>query len=145
MIKFCFQGVNAVTSTSSDLGDGYVALFVRMLGLDRDPLDREQAIIALWKYSLGGKQCIDTIMKFPRCINLVVNLLRSESSSACEAAAGLLRSLSSVNVYRNSVADSGAIEEINRLLRQSSLTSEVWNLVYGNLGSFCTCLFGVEN
>ncbi|ESW25276.1 hypothetical protein PHAVU_003G022200 [Phaseolus vulgaris] len=129
-------GVDAVTSTSSGLGDGYVALFVRMLGLDRDPLDREQAIIALWKYSLGGKKCIDTLMQFPGCINLVVNLLRSESSSACEAAAGLLRSLSSVNLYRNSVADSGAIEEINRLLRKSSLTSEVkeqslttlWNL-----------------
>jgi len=135
MIKFCFQGVDAVTSTPSGLGDGYVALFVRMLGLDRDPLDREQAIIALWKYSLGGKKCIDTIMQFPGCINLVVNLLRSESSSACEAAAGLLRSLSSVNLYRNSVADSGAIEEINRLLRQSSLTPEVWNWVYRNLGS----------
>ncbi|KHN03154.1 U-box domain-containing protein 12 [Glycine soja] len=128
--------IDAVTSSSSGLGDGYVALFVRMLGLDRDPLDREQAIVALWKYSLGGKKCIDTLMQFPGCINLVVNLLRSESSSACEAAAGLLRSLSSVNLYRNSVADSGAIEEINRLLRQSSLAPEVkeqslsalWNL-----------------
>ncbi|KAK7308702.1 hypothetical protein VNO77_42327 [Canavalia gladiata] len=128
--------IDAVTSTSSGLGDGYVALFVRMLGLDRDPLDREQAIIALWKYSVGGKKCIDTIMQFPGCINLIVNLLRSESSSACEAAAGLLRSLSSVNLYRNSVADSGAIEEINRLLSESSLAPEVkvqslntlWNL-----------------
>lgn len=126
MLDFCFQGIDAVTSTSSDLGDGYVALFVRMLGLDRDPLDREQAITALWKYSLGGKKCVDTIMQFPGCINLVVNLLRSESSSACEAAAGLLRSLSSVNLYRNSVADSGAIEEISRLLRRSSLVPEVW-------------------
>ncbi|KAL5162482.1 Protein ARABIDILLO 1 [Glycine soja] len=129
-------GIDAVTSTSSGLSDGYVALFVRMLGIDRDPLDREQAIVALWKYSLGGKKCIDTLMQFPGCINLVVNLLRSESNSACEAAAGLLRSLSSVNLYRNSVADSGAIEELNRLLRQSSLASEVkeqslstlWNL-----------------
>ncbi|CAJ1932514.1 unnamed protein product [Sphenostylis stenocarpa] len=129
-------GIDEVTSTCSDLGDGYVALFIRMLGLDRDPQDREQAIIALWKYSLGGKKCIDTIMQFPGCINLVVNLLRSESSSASEAAAGLLRSLSSVNLYRNSVADSGAIEEINRLLRQSPLPPEVkeeslstlWNL-----------------
>ncbi|KAL2626963.1 hypothetical protein AAZV13_07G143000 [Glycine max] len=122
-------GIDAVTSTSSGLSDGYVALFVRMLGIDRDPLDREQAIVALWKYSLGGKKCIDTLMQFPGCINLVVNLLRSESNSACEAAAGLLRSLSSVNLYRNSVADSGAIEELNRLLRQSSLASEVWELV----------------
>ncbi|XP_054810018.1 uncharacterized protein LOC129311654 isoform X2 [Prosopis cineraria] len=123
-------------SASSGLGDGYVALFVRMLGLDHDPLDREQAIIALWKYSLGGKQCIDTLMRFPGCINLTVRLLRSNSSLACEGAAGLLRSLSSVNLYRNSVAESGAIEEINRLLRQSSLAPEVkeqsmstlWNL-----------------
>ncbi|KAK4261752.1 hypothetical protein QN277_004708 [Acacia crassicarpa] len=123
-------------STSSGLGDGYVALFVRMLGLDHDPRDREQAIITLWEYSLGGKQCVDTLMRFPGCLNLTVNLLRSDSSLACEAAAGLLRSLSSVNLYRNSVAESGAIEEINRLLRQSSLAPEVkeqsmstlWNL-----------------
>lgn len=125
MLEFCFQGIDAVERASSGHDDGYVALFVRMLGLDHDPLEREQAIIALWKYSLGGKKCIDTIMQFPGCINLVVNLLRSESSLSCEAAAGLLRSLSSVDRYRNSVADSGAIEEINRLLRQSSLAPEV--------------------
>ncbi|KAJ6721279.1 ARM REPEAT SUPERFAMILY PROTEIN [Salix viminalis] len=82
------------------------------LGLDNDPLDREQAIVALWQYSLGGKKCIDNIMQFQGCINLTVNLLQSESSSACEAAAGLLRSISSVNVYRDVVAESGAIEEI---------------------------------
>ncbi|CAK8570391.1 unnamed protein product [Lathyrus sativus] len=113
-----------------------VALFVDMLGLDHDSLDREQAIITLWQYSLGGKKCIDNIMQFPGCINLVVNLLRSESSSSSEAAAGLLRSISSIDVYRNSVADSGAIEEINGLLTQSSLGPEVkaqslntlWNL-----------------
>jgi len=102
-----------------------VALFVRMLGLDNDPLDREQAIVALWQYSLGGKKCIDNIMQFQGCINLTVNLLQSESSSACEAAAGLLRSISSVNVYRDVVAESGAIEEITGLLSQPSLTPEV--------------------
>ncbi|XP_004498277.1 uncharacterized protein [Cicer arietinum] len=124
------------SESSSDFGDDNVALFVRMLGLDRDFLDREQAIIALWQYSLGGENYINNIMQFPGCINLVVNLLRSESSSSCEAAAGLLRSLSSIDLYRNSVADSGAIEEINRLLTQSSLAPEVklqsmstlWNL-----------------
>ncbi|KAJ6981974.1 hypothetical protein NC653_025164 [Populus alba x Populus x berolinensis] len=107
-----------------------------MLGLDNDPLDREQAIVALWQYSLGGKKCIDNIMQFQGCINLTVNLLQSESSSACEAAAGLLRSISSVNVYRDVVAESGAIEEITGLLSQPSLTPEVmeqslcilWNL-----------------
>ncbi|KAJ7954260.1 RING-type E3 ubiquitin transferase [Quillaja saponaria] len=119
-----------------ELDDNYVALFVRMLGLDHDPLDRDQAIVALWKYSLGGKKYIDAIMQFPGCINLVVNLLRSESSSTCEAAAGLLRSLSSINLYRDSVADSGAVEEITRLLSRPTLTPEVkeqsmstlWNL-----------------
>ncbi|XP_058724467.1 uncharacterized protein LOC131595943 isoform X2 [Vicia villosa] len=111
--------------SSSDFGDSYVALFVRMLGLDNNPLDREHAIVTLGQYSLGGKKCIDNIMQFPGCINLVVNLLRSESSSSSEAAAGLLRSISSIDLYRDSVADSGAIEEINRLLAQSSLGSEV--------------------
>lgn len=122
--------------SSSSFSDNYVALFVRMLGLDNDPLDREQAIVALWQYSLGGKKCIDNIMQFQGCINLIVNLLQSELSSACEASAGLLRSISSVNVYRDVVAESGAIEEITRLLIQPSLTPQVmeqsicilWNL-----------------
>ncbi|KAJ6324326.1 hypothetical protein OIU76_011600 [Salix suchowensis] len=125
-----------IEETKGSFGDSYVALFVRMLGLDNDPLDREQAIVALWQYSLGGKKCIDNIMQFQGCINLTVNLLQSESSSACEAAAGLLRSISSVNVYRDMVAESGAIEEITGLLSRLSLTPEVmeqilctlWNL-----------------
>lgn len=126
MPEFCFQGTDEVKSeSSSDFGDSNVALFVRMLGLDHDSLDREQAIVTLWEYSLGGTECIDSIMQFPGCINLVVNLLRSESSSSCEAAAGLLRSISSIDLYRNSVADSGAIEEISRLLVQSSLDTKV--------------------
>ncbi|KAG6505238.1 uncharacterized protein LOC121985933 isoform X1 [Zingiber officinale] len=116
--------------------DGYVGLFVRMLGLDNDPLDREQAINTLWKYSQGGKKCIDGIMQFPGCINLVVSLLKSESSSACAAAAGLLHIVSAVSMYRDAIAESGAIEEISRLLCQHTLTSEVkkqslctlWNL-----------------
>lgn len=128
--------IEEIKSASSNFGDSYVALFVRMLGLDHDPLDREQAIVALWKYSLGGKKYIDAIMQFPGCINLTVNLLRPESSSACEAAAGLLRSISLVNLYRDLVAESGAIEEIAGLLNRPSLTPEVkeqsictlWNL-----------------
>ncbi|GKU98008.1 hypothetical protein SLEP1_g11065 [Rubroshorea leprosula] len=125
-----------ISSSSSTIGDNYVALFVRMLGLDHDPLDREQAVDALWKYSLGGKKCIDAIMQFHGCLILVVNLLSSESSYSCEAAAGLLRSISSINLYGDSVAESGAIEEIASLLSRPSLTSEVkeqsictlWNL-----------------
>ncbi|KAF3432155.1 hypothetical protein FNV43_RR26894 [Rhamnella rubrinervis] len=122
--------------SSPSIGDSYVSLFVRMLGLDHDPLDREQAIVALWKYSLGGKKCIDAIMQFPGCLNLTINLLRSESSSTCEAAAGLLRSISMVNMYKDLVAKSGAIQEITGLLNRHSLTPEVkeqsictlWNL-----------------
>lgn len=113
-------------SNSSKFGEGYVALFVRMLGLDHVPLDREQAVIALWKYSLGGKKCIDEIIQFHGCINLTVNLLNAESTSTCEAAAGLLRSMSSINMYRDYVADAGAIEEIIGLLSRASLAPEVY-------------------
>ncbi|KAK9060063.1 hypothetical protein SSX86_020767 [Deinandra increscens subsp. villosa] len=112
-------------SRSPISGDGYVGLFIRKLGLDNDPLDREQAVDALWKYSLGGKKCIDEIMKFRGSVFLTVNLLKSESGVACEAAAGLLRMISSVNIYRDLVAESGAIEEITSLLTRSSLTCEV--------------------
>ncbi|KAF9625290.1 hypothetical protein IFM89_020876 [Coptis chinensis] len=131
----------STSPSSSDIEAGssseecYVALFVRMLGLDNDPLDREHAIDALWKYSIGGNKCIDAIMEFRGCINLTLTLLKSDKSSACEAAAGLLRTISSVNLYRVSVAESGAIEEITALLSRS-LTAEVkeqsicvlWNL-----------------
>ncbi|KAM7484670.1 hypothetical protein LguiA_000679 [Lonicera macranthoides] len=106
-------------------GEGYVGLFVRKLGLDNDPMDREQAVVALWKYSLGGKQYIDEIMQFRGAINLTVNLLKSESTAACEAAAGILRMISTVNEYRDLVVQSGAIEEITGLLTRSSLNSDV--------------------
>ncbi|OAY65781.1 U-box domain-containing protein 12 [Ananas comosus] len=117
-------------------GEAYIGLFVRMLGLDNDPLDREHAIITLWQYSQGGRKCIDDIMQFPGCINLVTSLLKSESCSTCEAAAGLLRNVTSVKLYRDAVAESGAIEEISSLLCQSSIAPEVkeqglfalWNL-----------------
>ncbi|KAK3020030.1 hypothetical protein RJ639_003280 [Escallonia herrerae] len=135
MRKICTD-IEASRSNSSIPSDGYVALFVRMLGLDNDPLDREQAVVALWKYALGGKQYVDAILQFRGSINLTVNLLKSESSATCEAAAGLLRVVSSVNVYRDLVAESGAVEEITGLLRRPSLTSDVkeqsistlWNL-----------------
>lgn len=128
--------VDARGRSSSGSSDGYVALFVRMLGLDNDALDREQAVVALWKYSLGGKKCVDNVMQFHGAVNLTVNLLKSDSDSACEAAAGILRTISSINVYRNTVAESGAVEEITSMLRRTSLSSNVkeqglctlWNL-----------------
>ncbi|KAL4574384.1 hypothetical protein LXL04_021213 [Taraxacum kok-saghyz] len=112
-------------NSSPNSGDAYVGMFIRMLGLDNDILDREQAVDALWKYSLGGKQCVDAIMKSRGSVFLTVNLLNSESTIACEAAAGLLRTISSVNIYRDFVAESGAIQEITSLLRRPSLTSEI--------------------
>ncbi|CAN8291847.1 unnamed protein product [Cochlearia groenlandica] len=130
------NGEEVRRESTSGSGDSYVALFVSMLGLDNDSLDREQAVEALWKYSLGGKKCVDAIMKFHGCLNLIVSLLKSETSSTCEAAAGLIRSIASVNVYRESVAESGALEEITALLSQPSLATVVkeqsicalWNL-----------------
>ncbi|KAH6827754.1 ARM repeat superfamily protein [Perilla frutescens var. hirtella] len=128
--------VERLSDSSSSSNDGYIGLFIRMLGLDNDPLDREQAVVALWKYSLGGKHCVDNIMKYPGTVNLIVNLLKSDSDSACEAAAGLLRVISSINLYRDLVAESGAVEEMTVLLAHSSLSSNVkeqalctlWNL-----------------
>lgn len=125
LIYFSFQNLEVSKSSAVGTGDGYLGLFVRMIGIDHDPLDREQAIVALWKYSQGGKHCVDMIIAFRGCVNLTVNLLKSDSSITCEAAAGLLRQMSSVNVYRDSVAESGAIEEIIFLLNRSSLTAEV--------------------
>ncbi|BBH03022.1 beta-hexosaminidase 1 [Prunus dulcis] len=52
-------------------------------------------------------------------------MLGSNTSSTCEAAAGLLRSISLVNVYRDVVAQGGAIEEITGLLNRPSLSPEV--------------------
>lgn len=96
-----------------------------MLGLDNDPVDREHAVMTLWKYSDGGKNFIDVIMKFPGCVNLVLSLLKSDNPSTCEAAAGLLRNISSVSLYRDILVESGVIEEIAWLLHQSFLGLEV--------------------
>lgn len=96
-----------------------------MLGLDNDPVDREHAVTTLWKYSDGGKNFVDAIMKFPGCVNLVISLLKSDNPSTCEAAAGLLRNISIVNLYKDILAESGVIEEIAWLLHQSSLGLEV--------------------
>ncbi|KZV50862.1 hypothetical protein F511_25460 [Dorcoceras hygrometricum] len=111
-------------------------MFVRMLGLDNDPKDRQQAVVTLWEYSLGGKEYVDNIMRFSGTVNLIVNLLKSDSDSTCEAAAGLLRAISAINLYRDLVAESAAIEEMTLLLRRSHLSAEVkeqsictlWNL-----------------
>lgn len=56
-------------------------------------------------YSLGGKDCVDAIMQFPGCLILIVSLLKSESSAASEAAAGLLTEISVISLYyRDNVA-----------------------------------------
>ncbi|KAH0464136.1 hypothetical protein IEQ34_006922 [Dendrobium chrysotoxum] len=125
-----------VSNNNGNSGEGYIGLFVQMLGLDNNPVDREHAVVTLWKYSEGGKNFIDVIMKFPGCVNLVLSLLKSDNPSTCEAAAGLLRNISSVKLYRDIIAESGVIEEISWLLHQSFLSLGVkeqslctlWNL-----------------
>ncbi|XP_044348794.1 uncharacterized protein [Triticum aestivum] len=106
-------------------GSAYVGLFVRMLGLDNDARDREHAICTLRHYSLGGQKCIDEIMQFPGCINLIISLLKSESARACEAAAGLLHNITSVKLYRDVAIESGAMEEIFSCIRKSTITPEI--------------------
>ncbi|KAK8933446.1 hypothetical protein KSP39_PZI015786 [Platanthera zijinensis] len=125
-----------VLDTHARGGEGYIDLFVQMLGPDNNPLDRDHAVMTLWKYSDGGKDSIDSIMMFPSCVNLVLRFLKSDNPSTTEAAAGLLRNISSVNMYRDILAESGVIEEISWLLHQSFLTIGVkeqslctlWNL-----------------
>ena len=46
------------------LEEGYVGLFIRLLGLDNAPPNWDQAIKILWKHSNGGKQFVDEIVKF---------------------------------------------------------------------------------
>ncbi|PKA65270.1 hypothetical protein AXF42_Ash005602 [Apostasia shenzhenica] len=97
-----------------------------MLGLNNDPLDREQAVVTLWKYSDGGKDCVDCIMKLSGSMNLILNLMKSNNPSTCEAAAGLLRNISSVKLYRDMITESGTIQEISWLLHQSVSTTGVY-------------------
>ncbi|KAL0396712.1 UNVERIFIED_CONTAM: hypothetical protein Scaly_0119600 [Sesamum calycinum] len=118
LMEFGLSDVETLRDESSSSNDGYVALFIRMLGVDNDPQDREQAVVALWKYALGGKHCIDNIMKYRGTVNLIVNLLKSESDSACEAAAGLLRVISSINLE--------SLNEFLQVKEQSICT--LWNL-----------------
>uniref|UniRef100_A0ACD5YZV3 Uncharacterized protein n=1 Tax=Avena sativa TaxID=4498 RepID=A0ACD5YZV3_AVESA len=131
------QGVGSSESTASS-GSAYVGLFVRMLGLDNDALDREHAICTLRHYSLGGQKCIDEIMQFPGCISLITSLLKSESSRACEAAAGLLHNITSVKLYRDVAIESGAMEEIFSRLLTSTITPEMKEQCLCTIWNFST-------
>lgn len=110
--------------TSEDtigLQEGYVGVFVRLLGLDNPEVEREEAVRALWRHSAGGKYYIDQIMEFPGCLNLIVSLLRSHRTAAAEAAAGVLRNISSIETYRSAVTEAGALEEILGLLTRRDI------------------------
>ncbi|KAK8940809.1 hypothetical protein KSP39_PZI010803 [Platanthera zijinensis] len=76
-----------------------------MLGLDNNPLDRDHALMTLWTYSYGGKDSIDNIIMFHSCVNLVLRFLKSDNPSTTEAAAGILLNISSVNMYRDILAE----------------------------------------
>lgn len=118
------------------LEEGYIGLFIRLLGRDNAPPDKDQAIKTLWQHSNGGKQFIDEIVKFDGSVILTVSHLSSDMPSTAEAAAGLLRNISSINSYRTLVSEAGAVEEIAGLLTRRSLPPEVkeqsmcvlWNL-----------------
>ncbi|XP_066348497.1 uncharacterized protein [Miscanthus floridulus] len=110
---------------ATNSGSAYLGLFVRLLGLDNDSRDREHAVCTLYQYSLGGRKSIDEIMQFLGCIVLIISLLKSESTPACEAAAGLLRNITSVYIYRKMAGESGAMEEIISLLCKSTITPEI--------------------
>ncbi|KAM0842993.1 hypothetical protein ACQ4PT_057999 [Festuca glaucescens] len=131
------QDVGSSESTASS-GSAYVGLFVRMLGLDNDALDREHAICTLRHYSLGGQKCIDEIMQFPGCITLIISLLKSESIRACEAAAGLLYNITSVELYRDVAIESGAMEEIFSRLLKSTITPEMKEQCLCTIWNFST-------
>ncbi|KAJ1257269.1 hypothetical protein BS78_K130000 [Paspalum vaginatum] len=128
------QDVDYSAGTMSS-GSAYLGLFVRLLGLDNDAHDREHAVSKLYQYSLGGRKSIDEIMQFPGFIVLIISLLKSESTRACEAAAGLLCNITSVQIYRTMAVESGAMEEVISLLCKSMITPEmmehclctVWN------------------
>ncbi|KQK04522.1 hypothetical protein BRADI_2g13870v3 [Brachypodium distachyon] len=131
------QDVGSSESTSSS-GSAYVGLFVRMLGLDSDPHDREHAVCTLRHYSLGGQKCVDEIMQFPGCISLITSLLKSESARACEAAAGLLHNVTSVKLYRDVAIESGTMEEIFSCLRKSTMTPEMKEQCLCTIWNFST-------
>lgn len=107
-----------------------------MLGLDNDARDREHAVCTLYQYSLGGRKCLDEIMQFPGCIVLVISLLKLESTRACKAAAGFLRIITSVSIYRKMAIENGAIEEIISLLCKSKITPEVTANIITTTSSF---------
>ncbi|KAG2598062.1 uncharacterized protein LOC120707060 isoform X1 [Panicum virgatum] len=118
------QDVDYSTGTTSS-GSAYLGLFVRLLGLDNDTRDREHAVCTLYQYSLGGRKSIDEIMQFPGCIVIIISLLKSESTRAREAAAGLLRNITSVQIYRKMAIESGAMEEVISLLCKSTISPEM--------------------
>lgn len=87
--------------SGQEVEGGYVGLFVRMLGMDNPPEDRESAVLALWRHSAAGAaDTVKEIVMFPGCLNLVVALLPSARQATAEAAAGLLRNISATADYR---------------------------------------------
>ncbi|WJZ95194.1 hypothetical protein VitviT2T_013982 [Vitis vinifera] len=115
---------------------------------DNRPLDLLEGKLVVLQFQIWIKEELEAIASrryaWKCCILLTILVMSivalwkifTCSDSTCEAAAGLLQEISSINLYKESVAESGAIEEITGLLSHSSLTSEVkeqsictlWNL-----------------
>ena len=97
-------------------------MFIRLLGLDNDPPDRDQAIKTLWQHSNGGKQFVDEIVKFDGSVILTIILLSLDMPSTTKATTSLLRNISSINSYMTLVSKARAVEKIVGLLSRLSLT-----------------------
>jgi hypothetical protein len=93
--------------------------------MDNLPEDREQAVRALWRHSMNGKDNIDQIVAFPGILTLIVSLLPSSRVDSSEAAAGLLRNISLYDDHRKAVIQVGAVEEIIGILTRRALSQTV--------------------
>ena len=76
------------------LEEGYVGFFIRLLGVDNAPPNRDQAIKILCKHSNGGKQFVDEIAKFDGSVILTISLLSSDVPSIAEAVVDLFQNIS---------------------------------------------------
>ncbi|GAQ83274.1 ARM repeat superfamily protein [Klebsormidium nitens] len=104
-----------------NIEEGYVGLFVRMLGLDRPMAEREEAAVALWHHVVQSRENLEEVGQLPGALPLLGQLMRErDRPAAAEAAAGVLRALSTVDEYRFRVFEAGAVEAALGVLQQWS-------------------------
>ncbi|GBG90248.1 hypothetical protein CBR_g50426 [Chara braunii] len=119
------KGCSEIPEASSRIQEGYVPLFVRMLGLDSPIEEREEAVCALWSHSANGRECLDEIVGIPGSVNLLAMLLLCGRTRASRAAAGLLSNIASVEEYAQIADKAGAIEGAVGVLQRPMISFEV--------------------